>query len=615
MYTRIFDEIAGGDKRVRNFSLECFRWMIYAKQPLTMEVLRVAIALLKSPSTVQELMSRRPPGEYIVEECQNLVQLSKLRLNDELITPIHFSFLEYLQHLPVDELEGDFWNSLKDSRESESILACRCINWLLLTLPDDWAHSDVWASYMQLSYPTKFFDKHAKSAISGSCDSPTDLLTSINQLLRADTGRLASLVKLRLMRMPLGEARQGRDFDETLSRNYLLWTSDLYLIPGLDNKWIELSIPKHALHLAVWFRPEELEKLLANGHDVNELDICQQTPLSYACEKGCLASVEVLLRAGARLDADRGQRSPLGLAIQNDHFELTKLLLKAKANVCDLSDTEGHVPLMMAVSLKMVELLCESHDFDLDAIDRVGRSILGHYVGFQPPRYVLPTEATRILEYLISRGADMYAKSKAGMNLVDYAACRSDGDGSLKFLLQLDSTLIEKEVHEWTALHWTCREGLAQMARVLLGRGSEVKKITTLQPPRDWTPYDIYIHYGQDLRNLDESTAQALGRSEEICTNTDLSSEEQIEYSSLEVTELTRHIKCSLCAMLVNVCSSILLLFISPGSVLTHRRWDSCLAARPAESKFALCATTLCTTIILITCSRYTTFSRLVSLT
>ena len=155
------------------------------------------------------------------------------------------------------------------------------------------------------------------------------------------------------------------------------------------------------------------------------------------------------------------------------------------------------------------------------------------------------------------------------------------------------------------------------MVRVLLGRGSEVKKITTLQPPRDWTPYDIYIHYGQDLRNLDESTAQTLCRSEEICTNTDLSSEEQIEYSSLEVTELSRHVKCSLCAMLVNVCNIIPLLFISTGSVLTHRRWDSCLAANPAKAKFALCVITLCTMIILIiliTCSRHTTFSRLVSL-
>lgn len=572
-YTRVLNDIAGGDKRARKIALECFRWLVYAKQPLSVEVLRVAVALLKSPRTARELASRRPPAEYILEECRNLVQLSELGWPDEIVTPIHFSFLEYLQNLPVEELQGDFWDSLADNRDSESILACRCMDWLLLALPDDWQHSDIWASYMQLSYPTKFFDKHAKSAFTGSDKSPTNLLASVDRLLHADNGKLVSLVKLRLMRMPLGKAKEGRDFDEALSQNYLLWTSDLYLIPGLDRQWTDLGIPKHALHLAVWFRPEKLEKLLSDGHDVDELDVYQQTSLSYACEKGCLASVEVLLQAGARLDADCWRNSPLGLAIQNDHLELTKLLLKAKANVSILSDTEGHVPLMMAVSLNMVELLCEAHDFDLDATDRVGRSILGYYVGFQLPRNIAPTEVTRILEYLINRGADMYTKSKAGMNLVDYAVCRSDADESLKLLLQLNPSFIEKETHEWTALHWTCKEGHAQMAKLVLEHGAEAKTIATLQPPRTWSPYDIYIHYGQELRHLDETTENALGRSEETYVSADPLPGEQIDFSSLEVTELARHVRCFLCAMLINVGIIIAFVMISEILVLISLRW------------------------------------------
>ena len=137
-YTRVLNDIAGGDKRARKIALECFRWLVYAKQPLSVEVLRVAVALLKSPRTARELASRRPPAEYILEECRNLVQLSELGWPDEIVTPIHFSFLEYLQNLPVEELQGDFWDSLADNRDSESILACRCMDWLLLALPDDW---------------------------------------------------------------------------------------------------------------------------------------------------------------------------------------------------------------------------------------------------------------------------------------------------------------------------------------------------------------------------------------------------------------------------------------------------------------------------------------------
>jgi ankyrin repeat protein len=610
MYTRILNDIADGDERAQNVSLECFRWILYAKQPLSMEVLRVAVALLKSPRTTQELMSRRPPGEYIFEECRNLVRLSKHEFTNESITPIHFSFLEYLQNLPMDELRGDLWKSLKDSRDSESVLACSCIDWLLLTLPDNWGRSDIWASYMQLSYPTKFFDKHAKSAINGCCEAPANLLRSVNRLLSTNIGKIASLVKLRLMRMPLGKAREGRDFDEALAQNYLLWTSDLYHIPGLDSRWMELGVPKHALHLAVWFRPEELQRLLSNGHCVDELDACQQTSLAYACEKGCLTSVEVLLHAGAKLDADCWQRSPLGLAIQNDHVELTKMLLKAEASICILPDAEGHVPLMLATSLRMVELLCETYDFKLDATDRVGRSILGCYVGFQPPRYVAPAEATRILEYLINRGADMYAKSKARMTLVDYAACRDDGVESIKLLLQLDSKLTEKENHEWTPLHWACREGHPRTANTLLEHGSEAKKITTLQPPRSWTPYDIYVHYGQDNRSLDETLLHTLGRPEEMVIVAAQSSEEPIEYSSLEVTELPRHVKCSLCTMSVYVRNSVPIpVLVFSRSMLTHRRWDSCFTAKCAEARFALCAIILCTTIIPIMYSGLTTSS------
>jgi ankyrin repeat protein len=563
-YTRVLDDIAGSEQRARKIALECFRWLMYAKQPLSVEVLRVAVALLKSPRTTKELMLRRPPGAYIVEECRNLVQLSELGWPDEIVTPIHFSFLEYLHNLPLEELRGNSWNSLEDSRESESILACRCMDWLLLTLPDDWEHSDILTSYIQLSYPTKFFDKHAKAAVTGSCKSPTNLLTSVNRLLNTENGKLASLVKLRLMRMPLGKAKEGRDFDGTLSRNYLLWTSDLYHIPGIDTKWIKLGISKYALHLAVWFRPEEIQKLISNGHYVDELDPCQQTPLSYACEKGCLATVETLLRAGARLEANSWRTSPLGVAIQNDHFELTKTLLEANADICFRSDTEGHVPLMMAVSLRMVQLLCEAHDFDINATDRVGRSILGYYVGFGALRHVTATEATRVLEYLISRGADLYAKSKARMSLVDYAACRRNGGEPLEFLLRCDPKLIEKEAHEWTPLHWACREGNLRMAEILLRHGSKVTKVTTLQPPRSWTPFDICIHYGQDLRTFDKTTTDALGRPSEIRISADLLLEEQIEYGSLEAIRLGREINCPLCSMQANVCNATVFFFLHP---------------------------------------------------
>jgi ankyrin repeat protein len=554
MYTRILDDIASGDKYAPRVALECFRWMVYAKQKLSLDDMRVVVTLLKSPVTAQELMSRLSPCEFILEECRNLVHLSETGIFNKSIDPIHFSFMEYLQNLPLDKLQGDFWISLADSRDSENFIACRCIEWLLLALPEHWELADTFAAYMHLSYPTKYFDRHALCASSGSLGPPSNLLATVNRLLRADVGKIASLVKLRLMRMPMGMGREGRKFDEALSQNYLLWTSDLYLIPGLSSEWLELEIPKYALHFAVWFRPGGLQSLLSKGHYVDELDTCQRTPLSYACAKGCLTSVEVLLCAGARPDANSWRKSPLGLAIQNDHLELTRFLLKVKVNILIGSDPEGHVPLMMAASLRMVQLLSEACDFDLNATDCVGRSILGYYVGITGlERRITPTEATYILGYLISRGADMYAKSMAGMNLVDYAVCRADGGEPLAFLLQRDPKLIAQEIEEWSSLHWACRRGNFRMAEILLEHGSKANKVTTIQPPRDWTPYDILEHYGEDLREFDESTTHALGRPEKIRLSANPLSLEQIDYGSLQATNLRRRVECSLCAMPVFV--------------------------------------------------------------
>jgi hypothetical protein len=550
MYTRIFNEISGGDEGARKVALECFRWMRYMKDLTSLDDLRVAVALLESPCTTEDLRSRLPPGDYIVEECRNLLQVIDPGTSRASIAPIHFSLLEYLQNLPMDNLRGNFWMPLNDKHDAESVLACRCMEWLLLALPEHWKQKDAVAVDTYLSYPTKFFDKHATSAIDGSCESPAKLLASINRLLDADVGKLDSLVKLRLMQTPLGRAEDGRNINRALSRNYLMWTSDLYLVSGLDSEWMELEVPTYALHLAVWFRPRELQRLLSNGHCVDEVDPYQQTPLSYACAKGCLASVNVLLRAGARLEADFWQISPLGFAIENNHFDLTKMLLKAKANIRIRPDTDGHIPLMMATSFEMVQLLCEAHDFDLDATDRVGRSILGYCVGVDTPdRHVEPTEATRILEYLIDRGADVYAKSKARMSVVDYAVCGVDGSEPVKFLLQHDPKLFDREPNEWTPLHWACRQGNSRTVKILLEHGSQVQKVTTLRPPQSWTPYEILMHYCDTPRGFDKSTTFALGRPKEIRGSTGLVSGEQIDYGSLETREICGHCMCSLCEM------------------------------------------------------------------
>ncbi|KAH0355642.1 hypothetical protein KCU83_g1722, partial [Aureobasidium melanogenum] len=257
--------------------------------------------------------------------------------------------------------------------------------------------------------------------------------------------------------------------------------------------------------------------------------------------------------------------SPLGFAIQKNHLELTKVLLQANVNSNVLLGTKGQVPLMMAASLEMVKFLCETYNFDINATDNVGRSVLGYFVGAGPyllDRYVDAAEATRVIDYLIERGADIYVKSMAGMSLIDYAVCREDDVESLQLLLERGPNLFDKEADEWTPLHWACREGNIEMAKLLLEHGQEAKKVTTVHPPKDWTPYDILIHFGSQDESTpessDKSTICALGRPKVIVTDRKLS-EEPLDYSKLIVEignapkpNAVKNPTCQLCVRKIN---------------------------------------------------------------
>jgi ankyrin repeat protein len=140
-----------------------------------------------------------------------------------------------------------------------------------------------------------------------------------------------------------------------------------------------------------------------------------------------------------------------------------------------------------------------------------------------------------------------------------------DGDKPLKFLLQSYPKLIEKEAHEWTSLHWACRQGNSQAAKILLEHGSQIKTVTTLQPPQSWSPYQILIHNREDLRSFDESTTYALGRLEKIGLGAGQSPGAQIEYGSLEIAETRGQSSCFLCGNSVHVCDDVLLLFFLQG--------------------------------------------------
>lgn len=69
-------------------------------------------------------------------------------------------------------------------------------------------------------------------------------------------------------------------------------------------------------HAATFFKPLALNRLIANGADLDRQDSEGQTPLHLACSFGRLENTRILLEAGARMDIpNRDGQCPLNLII------------------------------------------------------------------------------------------------------------------------------------------------------------------------------------------------------------------------------------------------------------------------------------------------------------
>jgi ankyrin repeat protein len=101
-----------------------------------------------------------------------------------------------------------------------------------------------------------------------------------------------------------------------------------------------------------------VREMLAAGTDVNAV-LDGATALMRACRDGHVEVVEVLLAAGARLDAEGKRSGPLHLAIDGNRHALALRLIEAGANL-DALDEHGNTPLFIAVMRRGTEACIEA---------------------------------------------------------------------------------------------------------------------------------------------------------------------------------------------------------------------------------------------------------------
>ncbi|GMH36922.1 hypothetical protein BSKO_04795 [Bryopsis sp. KO-2023] len=160
----------------------------------------------------------------------------------------------------------------------------------------------------------------------------------------------------------------------------------------------------------------KVKELIAKGADVSSTHLDRKfTPLHAAAEEGHVDVVEILLEAGAEIDAqNRAGGAALHSAVQKDHLEVVKVLVKAGATV-DLKTDDGFTPLLMAtfnVHLEVAEFLMES-GADVNAKDSRGDTVLmsaAHFGG------------QMLVQLILDNGGEKDAQNTAGITAVGYAA-------------------------------------------------------------------------------------------------------------------------------------------------------------------------------------------------
>ena len=132
------------------------------------------------------------------------------------------------------------------------------------------------------------------------------------------------------------------------------------------------------LHEAAGYGHVEVAALLiANGADVNEIDLGCWTPLHLAANGGRAEVADLLIEKGANVNAaNRDGQTPLHVAAAHGHAELACLLMVRGANV-NATDDAGWTPLHYAAIYDrdyVVAVLISKGSADVSRLDKKGRT-------------------------------------------------------------------------------------------------------------------------------------------------------------------------------------------------------------------------------------------------
>jgi ankyrin repeat protein len=231
----------------------------------------------------------------------------------------------------------------------------------------------------------------------------------------------------------------------------------------LDINWRHPQGGATALYVACEFGHIQVAQLLvAAGAAVDAARDDGATPLYKACQDGGKPAVaRLLVKAGAKVNQqDKSGMTPLWLSVHHGCKELVELLLEAGGDatyrvqgwsVLDLAKREGH----QEIARLLISKLPESE------------------LSKPSPADQAPNQSVEL-----AGGGQWPKRAPANPMLQLYAAAHHGDHGALRKILVAEGIDVDALPPEWpaTALHVSCAQGHVTTAKMLLEAGAQIDK-------------------------------------------------------------------------------------------------------------------------------------------
>jgi ankyrin repeat protein len=205
-----------------------------------------------------------------------------------------------------------------------------------------------------------------------------------------------------------------------------------------------------------------------NPHCIDILDKGGWTALMHANKKGCLDTVHLLLKLGAKMNLqNKNGWTALMIASQQGHLDTVRLLLKHSAEL-NRQSKDGWTALMIASQnghLDMVRLLLK-HSAEVNRQDEDGWTAL---------TYASSKGHLDIVRLLLKHGAEVDLQDKDGWTALMLASKKNHLD-TVHLLLAHKAEVNRQNENDWTALMLASQQGHLDTVCLLLEYKAEVNR-------------------------------------------------------------------------------------------------------------------------------------------